>query len=63
MLDNIKNKKVMVLGNSGFKGAWLSLMLEQLNNEVVGVSDKIQWKHGIFNENNIKRLKQFWVGL
>ena len=61
MLDNIKNKKVMVLGNSGFKGAWLSLMLEQLNNEVVGVSDKIQWKHGIFNENNIKRLKQFWV--
>ena len=53
MLDNIKNKKVMVLGNSGFKGAWLSLMLEQLNNEVVGVSDKIQWKHGIFNNNNI----------
>ena len=50
MLDNIKNKKVMVLGNSGFKGAWLSLMLEQLNNEVVGVSDKIQWKHIIFND-------------
>ena len=50
MLDNIKNKKVMVLGNSGFKGAWLSLMLEQLNNEVVGISDKIQWKHIIFND-------------
>ena len=61
MLNNIKNKKILVIGNSGFKGAWLSLMLEQLNNQVVGLADKFQWDNGIFNKNNIKRFLQFWT--
>ena len=33
-----KGKKVLVTGHTGFKGSWLSLLLQQLGAEVVGVS-------------------------
>ncbi len=33
-----KNKKVLVTGHTGFKGSWLTIWLEQLGAEVVGIS-------------------------
>jgi CDP-glucose 4,6-dehydratase len=33
-----KGKKVLVTGHTGFKGSWLSLLLQQLGSEVIGVS-------------------------
>lgn len=55
MIEFYKNKRVLVTGHSGFKGAWLSLVLNQLGSTVVGLSDmKIQ--SGIYNEmreNNV----------
>ena len=33
-----KGKKVLVTGHTGFKGSWLSLWLQSLGAEVVGVS-------------------------
>ncbi|MCK9164957.1 MAG: CDP-glucose 4,6-dehydratase [Candidatus Cloacimonas sp.] len=39
-LDAYKNKHVLVTGNTGFKGSWLSLWLQKLNAEVYGYSLK-----------------------
>lgn len=33
-----KNKRVLITGNSGFKGSWLSLWLQKLEAEVIGYS-------------------------
>ena len=33
-----KNRKVLITGHTGFKGSWLSLWLQHLGAEVVGVS-------------------------
>ena len=39
-LEAYKNKHVLVTGNTGFKGSWLSLWLQKLNAEVYGYSLK-----------------------
>ncbi len=36
--DTFKNKKVLVTGHTGFKGAWLSLWLSKMGAEVIGYS-------------------------
>jgi len=36
-----KGKKIIVTGHSGFKGFWLSLILEKMGAEVVGISNEI----------------------
>ena len=39
MFNNIfQNKKIIVTGNSGFKGSWLSLWLRNLGAHVHGIS-------------------------
>lgn len=39
LFENIyKGKKVLITGNTGFKGSWLSLWLKQLGAEVIGYS-------------------------
>ena len=55
MLDKLKyyrKKKVLITGNTGVKGAWLSLFLKSLGAKVIGYSDGIYWKNGIFNNKN-----------
>jgi CDP-glucose 4,6-dehydratase len=32
------NKKVLITGHTGFKGSWLSLWLQNLGADVVGIS-------------------------
>ena len=34
-------KKVLVTGHTGFKGTWMTIWLQQMGAEVVGISDKI----------------------
>ena len=36
-----KGKKVLVTGHTGFKGSWLSLWLQSLGADVIGVSDRV----------------------
>lgn len=45
-----KNKKVIVTGNTGFKGCWLSAWLLQLGAKVVGISKDIPSKPSLFEE-------------
>jgi len=32
-----KNKKVLITGNSGFKGAWLTIFLKELGADVIDI--------------------------
>ena len=41
MMSYFKNKKILITGHTGFKGSWLSLWLNHLGAQVVGVSDVI----------------------
>jgi CDP-glucose 4,6-dehydratase len=41
-------KKVLITGNTGFKGSWLSTWLLSLNAEVYGYSDKIPTKPSLY---------------
>lgn len=39
MFDNVyKNRKVLVTGHTGFKGSWLTLWLQMMGAEVIGIS-------------------------
>lgn len=44
-----KNKKVLVTGNTGFKGSWLSLYLQHLGAEVIGYSLPAPTKPALFH--------------
>ena len=55
MIDFWKNKKVLITGNNGFKGSWLSLILYMLGAKVYGYS--LNEKKNKLNEN-IFRLKK-----
>lgn len=37
-LDFWKGKKVLITGHTGFKGGWLSLVLNHLNAQLIGYS-------------------------
>ena len=67
-----KNKKILVTGHTGFKGAWLCIILKYLNAKIYGISlkaekyslfekaklDKIIDEHNIFDIRDKKRLNQ-----
>jgi CDP-glucose 4,6-dehydratase len=48
--DVFKNKKVLITGNTGFKGSWLSVWLVELGAEVYGVSNDVPTNPSMFNE-------------
>jgi CDP-glucose 4,6-dehydratase len=59
-----KNKKVIVTGHTGFKGAWLSFWLMQLGAKVTGVSIAKTTKPSIFEVLGIqKRLKNKFIDI
>ena len=61
MLNRIKNKKILITGNTGFKGAWLTLFLNILGAKVVGYSNLIPWRNSILTKKNIDIFaKQYW---
>jgi CDP-glucose 4,6-dehydratase len=51
--DAYQNKKVLITGNTGFKGSWLTLWLLKLGARVIGVSKDIPTKPSMFDELNI----------
>ena len=53
-----KNKTVLITGNTGFKGSWLTLWLLKLGANVVGISDEIPTKPSLFNALKIEDKKQ-----
>ena len=56
--NKYKNKKVIVTGHTGFKGSWLSIWLNQLGADVIGVSDQIPTNPSNFQVSEIKNFIQ-----
>ena len=56
-LDFWANKNILITGHTGFKGSWLSVLLNHLGANVYGLSDKK--KDGIYevieNSNILKK--------
>jgi len=67
-----KNKKIIITGHTGFKGAWLTLSLKLMGADILGISNgyptstnhfkdlsiKKKIKHKIFDIRNLKKLKK-----
>lgn len=49
-----KNKKVLITGNTGFKGSWLTIWLSQLGADVYGLSKDIPTKPSLYKEAGIE---------
>ncbi|MCF6267473.1 MAG: CDP-glucose 4,6-dehydratase [Desulfuromusa sp.] len=62
MLKNTFNgKKVLITGNTGFKGSWLTVWLLKLGAEVVGISKDIPTTPAMFEELNLEaRVRQHY---
>jgi len=58
---NIQGKKVLITGNTGFKGSWLTFFLKKLDCKIYGVSD--QDYKGIFQLSEAKKVleKQYYL--
>ena len=48
-----KGKKVLVTGHTGFKGSWLSLWLQSLGAELVGVSLDVPTTPSLYEQANV----------
>lgn len=53
--DIYRNKKVLITGNTGFKGAWLSVWLLNLGADVYGVSIDVPTNPSIFEETGLNK--------
>lgn len=60
--DVYRNKKVLVTGNTGFKGSWLCTWLISLGAEVFGISNEIPTKPSMFEELGLAtKMKHFFA--
>ena len=54
ILNNFKNKVVIITGHTGFKGSWLTQWLLLLGAKVVGISNNVPSKPSHFTSLNLK---------
>tara|TARA_A100001234_G_scaffold220996_1_gene235408 strand:- start:234 stop:1289 length:1056 start_codon:yes stop_codon:yes gene_type:complete len=56
-----KNKKILITGNTGFKGSWLTLCLLNFKAKIYGFSDTIKTKPSLFKALKLeKKIEQYW---
>ena len=53
-----KNRRVLITGHTGFKGAWLSLWLEQLGANIAGIALEPNTNPNLFSLLNLKEKMQ-----
>ena len=59
-----KNKKVLITGHTGFKGSWLSILLNELGAKVNGISLKPKSNINLFEKANISKIsKNYYLDL
>ena len=55
MFDNIyKNKKILITGDTGFKGSWLTIWLLKLGANIYGIAKDIPTVPSMYNELGLK---------
>ena len=61
MFGNVyKNKKVLITGNTGFKGSWLTTWLLKLEANIIGISKDIPTFPSMFSELGLdKKIKHY----
>ena len=52
---NLKNKRILTFGNSGFVGSWLTLSLSFFDAKILGVSLKMKNKNYLSNSSKFKK--------
>ena len=50
-----KNKKIIITGHTGFKGAWLTLWLKLLGAKIIGISENIPTKPSLFEKLKLNK--------
>ena len=61
LLKKFKNKRVLITGNTGFKGSWLSYWLNLYGAKVYGFSDEIPSKPSFYEAMSLKSdITQIW---
>ena len=64
IIKNYKNLKILITGNTGFKGTWLSHWLLNMGAKVVGVALPPEKNSVLFRELNLnRRLKQYFFDI
>ena len=59
-----KNKKVLITGSTGFKGAWLAFWLYKLGSKIVGIGLKPRKEDIVFKALKInEKIKQYYVDI
>ena len=61
MKKYFKNKKVLITGNTGFKGSWLSLWMNLYGAKVFGISSNIPSKPSNFNALHLNKIIKLWL--
>ena len=51
-----KNKNILITGHTGFKGGWLSVLLNQLGANIYGYALAPVGKNNFFNNTKIKKI-------
>jgi len=59
--DVYRNKKVLVTGNTGFKGSWLCTWLISLGADVYGISNEIPSSPSMFEELRLEDKMKYFV--
>ena len=54
-LNIYKNKKIIITGHTGFKGAWLTYTLYLMGANILGISKNILTKPSLFNALNLQK--------
>ena len=61
MLTNIfKEKKVVITGNTGFKGSWLTVWLSRLGADIIGIADCIPTNPSMFEVLGLKKKIKYY---
>jgi CDP-glucose 4,6-dehydratase len=55
-----KNKKVLITGNTGFKGTWMTVWLLKLGAKIVGISKDIPTNPSMYETLNLKNQISFY---
>ena len=50
-----KDKKILITGHTGFKGAWLCIILKYLNAKIYGISLEAE-KNSLFKKAKLRKI-------
>ena len=61
-LSFYKNKKILITGNTGFKGSWLTIWLNKLGAEVIGYALEPSTNPSMYKELHLEEICNQTIG-